>query len=64
MININNQIITISKFNKIISIEDNKIILNYKLYKIDILGTNLKIKYLSKDDIEIHGNISKVEFYE
>ncbi len=64
MVTINNQIITISKFNKILSIEDNKIILNYKLYKLDISGLDLKIKYLSKDDIEIHGNISKVEFYE
>ena len=64
MITIHNEMIYISNFRKIISIDDHQIYLIYNNKKLKIEGLGLIIKYLSKDDIEINGSIIKVEFYE
>lgn len=64
MIVIDDKRIYISNFIKILSIYESEIILHYKNYRIHIYGNDFRINYLSKDDIEIHGLILKVEFYE
>ena len=64
MITIDRQMIVITKFNKILSIKDDCVCLDYLKMKLEIIGSNLQIVYLTKDDLEIHGVIHKVEFYE
>lgn len=61
-INIYDDYIHIFNFKELISLSDKKIILSLEKFKVEIIGNNMFIKKMSKNEILIKGIIDKVGF--
>ena len=61
-INIYDDYIHVFNFQELISLSDKKIILSLEKFKVEITGSNIIIKKMSKNEILIKGLINKVGF--
>ena len=61
-INIYDYYIHVFNFQELISLSDKKIILSLEKFKVEITGSNIIIKKMSKNEILIKGLINKVGF--
>ncbi len=62
-INIYDDYIHVFNFQELISLSDKKIILSLEKFKVEITGSNIIIKKMSKNEILIKGLINKVGFF-
>ncbi|MEF9919579.1 MAG: YabP/YqfC family sporulation protein [Erysipelotrichaceae bacterium] len=62
MISIENEKIMIDNYKKIEHVSPNLICLKFKEYVLNINGVNLTIILLSKDEIIMKGNFTKLDF--
>ena len=62
-INIYDDYIHVFNFQELISLSDKKIILSLEKFKVEITGSNIIIKKMSKNEILIKGIINKVGFF-
>ena len=49
-------------YNKLVKLSEKEIIIIFSKYRINIIGNDLKVKIMTKDEMLINGNILKVEF--
>ena len=61
-INIYDDYIHVFNFHELISLSDKKIILSLEKFKVEITGSNIIIRKMSKNEILIKGLINKVGF--
>lgn len=61
-INIYDDYIHVFNFQELISLSDKKIILSLEKFKVEITGSNIIIRKMSKNEILIKGLINKVGF--
>lgn len=62
-INIYDDYIHVFNFQELISLSDKKIILSLEKFKVEITGSNIIIRKMSKNEILIKGLINKVGFF-
>lgn len=64
MIYIDNNKLTIQNYKKVLKVSDLEIVFIFLKQTVFVKGDNLSISYFEKDEFQIQGKISTIEFYD
>lgn len=64
MVTLSDKIVSITQYQKLVSIDENAMIFKLKHRQLSLFGKNLKVIYFSKEEVWIEGKIMQVIFDE